>query len=184
MTKNTRTFLLGARLAARTAVAAIAVASGTLLFGPLWLITRMGLRELVTTHRESIGLGCLASTATLLVTQVFPWGIRVVLGHLKEWSDFRKGKKRLHDLTRSEKNILNQYVSRDTSTLVLDGKSGATMALQRDGIICRTSELENTSEETSIGLIFTIVPWAWNYLRTNRRVLEGPETSPTRLSDW
>ena len=180
MDRDSGTLLVRARLAARSVVAAIAVASGILLLGPPWLIARMGLQEVVSARRELIGLGCLAATAALLVTQVLPWSIALVTRRLEQWSDFKKGKKRLHDLTRSEKNILKQYLARESRTLVLDGRSSATVALQRTEVITRTGDLE----DTLTGMTFTISPWAWNYLRTNRHILETSESSPTRLSDW
>jgi Super-infection exclusion protein B len=180
MTKHTRTFLFGARLMVASAAGTIAIASAALLFGLPRLLPRFGLDGLVTTYRQVIGLSCLVSTTTLLVTQVLPWTARVTIRHLKARLDLRKGRKRLQVLTRSEKNILNQYVSRQTRVLVLDSRSGATAALQKAGVISRTSE----SEDPWTGQNFTIAPWAWNYVRTNSGVLRQTGNSLTEMSDW
>jgi hypothetical protein len=180
MTKHTRTFLVGARLVVASAAGTIAIASGALLFGLPRLLPRFGLDGLVTAYREIIGLCCLVSTTTLLVTYVLPWTARVTMRQLKGSSNLRKGQKRLQVLTRSEKNILNQYVSRQTRVLVLDSRSGATAALQKAGVISRTG----ASEDPWTGQTFTIAPWAWNYMRVNRSVLHHTGNSLTQLSDW
>ena len=180
MPKHTRTWLFGARLVVASAAGTIAVASGALLSGLPRLAPRLGLQGVVEAYREVIGLCCLVSLATLLVTQVLPWMARVATRHLRAWSDLRKGRKRLRSLTRSEKNILNQYISRQTRVLVLDSRSGATVALQKAGVISR----QGASVDPWTGQTFSISPWALNYVSTNRSLLAHTGNSLTELSDW
>jgi Super-infection exclusion protein B len=180
MTKNTHRFPDGAKIAARFSPAIVALISGTLLFGPAALLARLGLGATVENHRQPIGTACLVSMATLLIAQVLPWTFGALGPRWRQSSQRRKGKQRLSDLTRSEKNILNQYISRDTRTLMLDGKSGTTAALQHAGIIYQAEDLN----ETAAGLAFHIQPWAWRHLQNNRHVLENAGSPTQRLSEW
>lgn len=158
------------------APAVIAVATGTVLFGPAALLSRLGLLDLLNRYRPVIGVICLLSAAILLVAQLAPLLLKAGRRGLRTWWWQRKGRTHLHDLTRSEKNLLKQYVSRATGTLVLDPSTSATSALLVAGVICRATELD----DKALGLAFNIQPWALSYLRNNPQLLETSEVSSAR----
>lgn len=180
MAKHARTFLDAAQLAVGSAAAAVAVASGALVLGLPRLGPRIGIGRFVGANRAFMGWCFLISATALLIVQVLPWALPLATSRLMARAALRRGKKHLRRLTRSEKNILNQYVSRRARTLVLDSRSNATVALQNAGVIKRAAD----TEDPWTGLPFTITPWAWNYVRTHGELLHHPDSSLSRLSDW
>ena len=164
-------------MVARFLPAVVALASGIPLFGPAALVARLGLSDIVNRRRTGIGLTFLISVVIFLVAQVLPWGFMALRRQASAWWQQRQGRKRLHELTRSEKNLLKQYVTRETRTLVLDPSSSATSALLMAGIIHRAVELD----DKALGLAFNIESWALAYLKSNRQLLETSEVSSARL---
>lgn len=162
---------------ARLAPAVVVVSTAIVLLAPAALLVRLGLREAVDGHRAAIGLTAVISAATLLVAQVFPWIFLAVRKEILRWWQQRRGKRRLHELTRSEKNLLKQYLTRETRTLVLDPSSSATSALLLDEIIYRAAELD----DKALGLAFNIQPWVWSFLKDRRSLLETSEVSSARI---
>jgi hypothetical protein len=148
--------------------AALALSAGALVFAPGTLIGRVGLLDFAVAHRSLLGAITLTSSA-ILVGLLIPLGFRGVKRAL--WS--RKARRRLRALTRSERNLLNQYLTRKTAILVLDGGSGATSSLLAAGIIRRMIE----PRDPALGSGFAIAPWAFAYLRENRHLLENAEVS-------
>jgi len=143
------------------------------LFGPTALVERLGLGGLMSTRRDLVGAVCVMAFSVLLVTQLVPLGLVSLVRTVRRRVEFRKGTRRLRDLARSEKNLLNQFLARNRQMLVLDVESTATRALQRDGIIDRVKEMEDG--ETGLG--FTLRPWARAYLRDNVHLVENERSS-------
>jgi len=164
----------------RSLPAAITLATGILLFGPAPVIERLGLAGLLRTRRELVGAVCVMAFSVLMVTQILPLGLRSLVGTLRRRVEFRRGTRRLRDLSRSEKNLLNQFLARNRMTLMLDGKSGATRALLHDGIIDRAAEMD----ESETALAFTLRPWVREYLRINVELVENERTTGSaRVTD-
>lgn len=156
--------------------ATLGLAAVALLFGPSHFVARLGLSSLLERYRAPLGLCALVCLAAL-VAQLVPFAFGLVRRWLMERWGRRRGRKRLRALTRSERNLLKQYLSRQTYTLVLDVSSGATSALLLAGIIHRSVELD----DGSLGLAFNIQPWALTYLRDNRHLLETSEITGARV---
>jgi hypothetical protein len=166
----------------RSLPAALTLATGILLFGPASLVGRLGLAGLMSARRDLVGAVCVMAFSVLVVTQLLPLGVGALVRRLRHRVEFRKGTRRLRDLSRSEKNLLNQFLARNRQMLVLDVESTATRSLQRDGIIDRVKDME----EGETGLGFTLRPWARAYLRDNVHLVENERTSgsgPARVTD-
>jgi hypothetical protein len=158
----------------------LTLATGVLLFGPASLIDRLGLSGLMRARRDLVGAVCVMAASVLLVTQLLPLGFMALVRRVRGRVELRKGTQRLRDLSRSEKNLLNQFLARNRQMLVLDVESTATRALQRDGIIDRATDREDG--ETGLG--FTLRPWARAYLRDNVHLVENERASgPARVTD-
>lgn len=177
VSKGSRSAWPGTLTAARFVPPVLALVTAIPLFGPSALVSRLGLLELVSRYRAALGITCLVSGVVVLVAQVLPAGFAALRRQLTERWRQRNGRKRLQELTRSEKNLLKQYVTRETRTLVLDPSSSATSALLLSGIISRAVELD----DKALGLAFNIESWAWVYLKSNRQLLETSEVSSPRL---
>lgn len=162
--------------------AALTLAAGILLFGPASLIERLGFAALMRTRRDLVGAVCVMAFSVLVVNQLLPMGVRALVRGIRRRAELRKGTRRLRDLNRSERNLLNQFLTRNRMALVLDAASGATRALQRDGIIDRADDPDGEQDEA--GLTFTLRPWAREYLRDNVHLLENDRGSgPARVTD-
>ena len=164
----------------RSLPAAITLATGIVLFGPASLVQRLGWAELVHTRRDLIGAVCVMAFSVLVVAQLLPLGFLAVVGAVRRRIQFRKGTRRLAELSRSEKNLLNQFLARGQKMLILDMNSSATRGLHRDGIIDRAAELD----ESETSLAFTLRPWAREYLRDNVHLVENDRaTGSGRVTD-
>jgi hypothetical protein len=164
----------------RSMPAAITLATGIVLFGPASLVERLGWAELVRVRRDLIGAVCVMAFSVLVVTQLLPLGFTALVGGVRRRVQVRKGTRRLRELNRSEKNLLNQFLARGQKMLILDMNSAATRALHRDGIIDRAAELD----ESETSLAFTLRPWAREYLRDNVHLIENERTTGSgRVTD-
>jgi hypothetical protein len=167
----------------RSLPAAITLATGIVLFGPAWLVERLGLATLLRERRDLVGAVCVMALSVLIVAQALPLGVMTLVRKVRRRVELRKGVRRLAELSRSEKNLLNLFLSRNRATLMLDPKSAATQALQRDRIIDRAAELDE-SQEVDAGLAFTLRPWIREYLRVNVHLVENERpTGSGRVTD-
>jgi hypothetical protein len=74
---------------------------------------------------------------------------------------------RLHSLSKSEKNVLRGYITKNTKSLVLSYMDGVANGLELTRIIYRSSTLGSDS-----GFAYNIQPWAWEYLKKNPDLLK------------
>jgi hypothetical protein len=168
----------------RSLPGAITLATGIVLFGPASLVERLGLATLLRERRDLVGAVCVMALSVLIVAQALPLGVMTLVRTLRRRIELRRGIRRLAELSRSEKNLLSLFLSRNRATLMLDVKSGATQALQRDGIIDRAAELDGTEQEMQGGLAFTLRPWVRDYLRVNVHLVENERTTGSgRVTD-
>lgn len=159
---------------------AITFATGIVLFGPASLVERLGWTDLLSTRRDLIGAVCVMAFSVLVVAQLLPLGFFAVVRAVRRRVELRKGTRRLRELSRSEKNLLNQFLARGQKMLILDMNSGATRALHRDGIIDRAAEMD----ESETSLAFTLRPWVREYLRDNVHLVENERaTGSGRVTD-
>ena len=73
----------------------------------------------------------------------------------------------MHDLTPDERQVLRVYLESDTRTQYLDVQDGVAQGLAQARIIYRASNMG-----TLTTFAFNVQPWAWDYLRAHRELLE------------
>lgn len=146
---------------------------GAMLWGPGWFIDGLGLQQFVGHYREYLGvafLSLLAPTIPSVFTAVFDRG-RTRLTRRRKMSRLRR---RLHDLTEDEKQVLRGYVLVGKRTQTLELSSGVTRSLEVAGIIVRAS---NIGRGVFDEFDHIIQPWAWDYLREHVELLAVPSSS-------
>lgn len=145
---------------------AIAVAAAVLLFGSETMIGIMGLGGIRDTYRPWFGMTLLVVGA-LLCVEVGAAAAGWVKKRIVWWRNLRGGKRRLHDLTPDERQVLRAYIENDTRTQYLDLQDGVAQGLAQARIIYRASTLG-----TLTSFAYNMQPWAWDYLRAHPELLD------------
>jgi hypothetical protein len=146
----------------------LVIASGVLLFTPIYFLDRLGITDLVDKYRIWIGLIFLI-TVSLLISHLI-WHISNSIKSKLDGQSFQKiGKQRLKKLTPREKHILNGYINENERTQYLDYTDGSVRELELMKIIYRSSNLSRG------GTVFAynIQPWAWDYLNKHKKLLHS-----------
>ena len=99
----------------------------------------------------------------LLTSHLFFSFFSVFKNRLNGWLIVYRGKKRLKDLTKVEKEILRCYIEKDTMTQTFFCTDGAVLALEYAHIIYRASSLS----QGHTNFPFNIQPWARQHLNRN-----------------
>jgi hypothetical protein len=145
----------------------VVVATSVLLFSPRSLLSSIGLESFVREYRSWLGLVWLLSFALLSSHALTPFA-----KFIKRWVWEKiwiwHGRKRLQELTPSEKEILKGFLIGNTRSQYLDFQNGDVKLLERERIIFMAS---NTGNLTG-GIAYNIQPWAWDYLRQNPQLLK------------
>lgn len=171
MTEIATTVLEVLKLAPRY-LAAVAVVCGVLVFANQTALDGLGLREFTENNRHWIGLAFLASAAVALLDgakEVAGWvRTQVATAKLRQ-----KRLDRLHSLTEEEKQILRYYFAKQTRTNSLRIQDGIVQGLVAAGIIHQSASLGDLHS----GFSYNISEFAWDYLNTNPKILEGVTTT-------
>jgi hypothetical protein len=144
----------------------IVIVSGFLLFAKPEILDIFGLAKLSTAYRPYIG-GVLLLSAALAVSNglvsLYKWYVK-----RRVWSKrIKSAKKRLHNLTYAEREILRRYIGGNTRTQYFQLENGVASGLALEHIIFRSSNVGNLDD----GWAFNIQPWAWKYLNERRDLL-------------
>ena len=78
------------------------------------------------------------------------------------------GIKYLDSLSNDEKELLSSYINKGTKTRYFHPSDGIVGGLGEAYILFRASEIKNFVDNYP----FNIRPWAWNYLRENKHLLD------------
>ena len=146
---------------------AFIVIVGLTLWGPDRFVAGLGLQEFIDDYRKWIGVAFLVLVGIALSNAFEGVRGRVALWWL-ERKRLRDAKKRLHDLTGGEKEVLRRYISSNSRTQDLAINSGVTAGLVKASIIYQATEV------SAFLMYFPhhIQPWAWEYLRAHPELLE------------
>lgn len=146
-------------------LAGLCIVFAIMIFSSDAALDRLGLASIVTEYRPYLGVGFLVSLALTLVNSIaaiwkfiYPW--------IAEAYCIRIGKKRLQQLTPTEKEILKYYIHNQTRSQSLPIQNGTVNALQKEKIIIRGSSLGSLH-----GFDYIIQPWAWEYLNKKPELL-------------
>lgn len=146
---------------------AIVVVSGTLLFSPDYLLSRLGLLDFVLENKSWIGGTFLTFIAFLLINTI-AYLSEPVQGFINDWRRLLVYSRHLKELTSKEKKTLKKYFEEDTQSQLLDYKSGVAQGLVAKKILYRSSNL-GYMEAT---FAYNIQPWAWRYLKKHPDLLK------------
>jgi hypothetical protein len=147
-------------------IAAISIASAVLLIAGDRALEVLGLKTLVAGFRPYIGGAFVITICIVAVTTMSALG-SVIVPRMSEATWVRRHRKRLHDLTPDEKEILAGYVLNQTRSQTLPIQSGVVGSLAGEKIIVRASSLGSAD-----GFAHVIQPWAWKYLNQHPELLE------------
>ena len=153
-------------------ISALCIALAAVLFVGDKTLDALGLKAVVAAFRPYIGAVFIVSISIVAVAAIGP-----VISYLGSWVAeaiwIRLRRKRLHELSPDEKQILAYYVGNQTRSQSLPIQSGVVNALVAETIISRGSTIGSIR-----GFDYIIQPWAWSYLNKHPELLE-----PTRLTN-
>ena len=144
--------------------------SSILLFSPTELITLIGLTKLKEITQPWVG-GIWIISLSILVTEIAHPTYQFLTKKVKDWLSLRRGHKRLEQLTPDEKAFLKHYIEHDTRTNSSSLADGIVNELVTVGIVRRASNMGLYDNFFA----YNIQPWAWNYLKKNRSLVEENE---------
>jgi hypothetical protein len=147
-------------------LAALCIVSGILIFSAENTLDQFGLKGLVLEYRQYLGVAFLLAFALTLVNClasiwrfIYPW--------IAEAYWIRAGRKRLQNLTPTEKQILSYYIQNQIRSQNLRIQDGTVNALEKERIIIRGSTLGSMQ-----GFDYIMQPWAWEYLNKHPELLD------------
>lgn len=147
--------------------------SWTIIIIPKDIWQSMGLLELSLQSRPWMFVVGVISGVWLLSGGVFDL-LKSGSDQGNKWWLSRKTKrgreKVLSSISRSEKQILVQYLINDVTTLAFDARDGVVNGLIARGILYKASTLSNP---LSIDFDVNIQPWAWQYLNDHPEIMDG-----------
>lgn len=146
----------------------VTVICGALLFMSEGFSVRLGVKDLVDSQRQWLGIG--------LVVSVSIWGVSI-FSFLWNWASGKYYGKKIHNmmieklcsLTENEKQILRYYLATDSRANTLKIDDGVVQELVRKRIIFQSASLGNMME----GFAHNINEAAWDYLHVHPHVLDG-----------
>jgi hypothetical protein len=144
------------------------------LVAPDRLLRGMGFLPFTGSVRQWLEVVLLLSGCLLLSHLAFSLS-SFLKGRLNGWVIVHRGKKRLRDLTRTEKEILKDYLEQDSMTQAFDCRNGSVIALENEHILYRASEISLED----LNFPFNLQPWARQYLRQHPELLSL--TSPAGM---
>ncbi|MFL9594150.1 superinfection exclusion B family protein [Aeromonas schubertii] len=130
-----------------------------LLFSGDELLSKLGLVESKNSLQIWIGLVWLMSISILLAEIAFP-AFKWVSQKIKWHFNLKRYQQRLHDLTIEEKELLSEYIDRNTRTTSIKYSNGVAKELEAAMVIRRASNMAHYHDVFP----YNIQPWAWEYL--------------------
>lgn len=147
---------------------ALGVASGFLLFLPEPILNYLDIYDFTHVHRSWIGVVFIFSLATIITA-----GAAELMNIIKRWIlnmiHKKNIRKRLHNLTEAEKQILRFYIEKQNKTNYLRIDDGIVQGLASVGIIFQATSMGNILS----GFAHNISDHAWYYLSNHRELLQG-----------
>jgi len=144
----------------------IALFCSVAIVTPDYLLREIGFLPFTGSARQWLYIVLLLSVSLLsshLVFGLFP----IFKARLNGWIIVHRGKRRLKDLTKAEKEILRGYIQGDTMTQTFDCTDGDVLALEHEHIIYRASVLSQGFTDFP----YNIQQWAQQHLKRNPELL-------------
>lgn len=134
---------------------------------PSGVLAKINLLEIRNENLSLIWVALIASLC-LLISRSFFSLFPVFKGRLNGQIIVHRGKKKLKNLTKAEKEILNKYIQNDTMTQTFDCTDGTVLALEYEHIIYRASIISQGFTDFP----YNIQPWVRYYLLKNPSLLK------------
>jgi hypothetical protein len=138
-----------------------------MLFSGDELLTNLGLVKAKESLQLWIGLVWLVSISILLAEIIYP-ACKWVSQKIKTSMNLKRYQKRLHELTIDEKELLSEYIDRNTRTTSIKYSNGVAKELESAMVIRRASNMAHHYDVFP----YNIQPWAWEYLTKNPELLK------------
>lgn len=153
--------------------------SSLLLFGPDSLLELIGLTEFLRANHSIIG-GIWLGSFCLLLGHLSSKLESMVVPYLKEKRRIKLLKRRVTNLSNSEKEALRSFFENNSKTQPFDMSHGVIGGLEALGVVFRSSNI-------SVGEMFfayTLQPWAWTHFGENPELIDwnGKVKSKSRTS--
>ncbi|MEL4240041.1 superinfection exclusion B family protein [Shewanella xiamenensis] len=145
----------------------LCVITSILLFSGDELLSKLALVDAKKSLQIWIGLVWLISVSILVAEIIFPvvkWASQKVKWHF----NLKRYQQRLHDLTIEEKELLSEYIDRNTRTTSIKYSNGVAKELEAAMVIRRASNMAHYHDVFP----YNIQPWAWEYLTKNPELLK------------
>lgn len=147
----------------------IILVASVLLFSPIQFLQKLGIDKFANDFRAWIGILWLAAIALLLGHWIMYFSD--IAGHkIRQKLWMRTSRKRLHDLTPKEKEILQKYFKDNSRSQPLPIHDGVVKGLEHARIIYPAS---NVGYAGTMSFSYNIQPWAWDYIRKRPELLEN-----------
>jgi hypothetical protein len=145
----------------------LCVITSIMLFTGDELLSKLALVEAKKSLQIWIGLVWLMSVSILLAEIIFPT-FKWILQKIKRHFNLKEYQQRLHDLTIEEKELLSEYIDKNTRTTSIEYSNGVAKELESAMVIRRASNLSHYHNMFP----YNIQPWAWDYLTKNPQLLK------------
>ncbi|WP_054114300.1 super-infection exclusion protein B [Marinagarivorans algicola] len=145
----------------------LCIITSIILFSGDKLIAVLSLTEAKKSLQIWIGLVWLISVSTLVAEVGFPL-FKWITQKIKRHSNLKKYQQRLHALTIEEKELLSEYINRNTRTISINYSNGVVKELEFEMVIRMASNIAYYHDV----LPYNIQPWAWDYLTKNPGLLK------------
>ncbi|ETJ47403.1 superinfection exclusion B family protein [Pseudoalteromonas agarivorans] len=145
----------------------LCVITSIMLFSGDELLSKLALVEAKKSLQIWIGLVWLISVSVLLAEIIFPT-FKWISQKIKRHFNLKDYQQRLHALTAEEKELLSEYIDRNTRTTSIKYSNGVAKELESAMVIRRASNMAHYHDVFP----YNIQPWAWDYLNKNPELLK------------
>ncbi|MEE3718125.1 superinfection exclusion B family protein [Tumidithrix elongata RA019] len=146
----------------------ITIASGISLFAPISILESLGIVDLLANNRSWIG-GTFLLSISILLSMIIVNGIKLITPALiKNWN-VRQYRKELSVLSPPEKQILVEYIRKNTTTLPQRMQDGVVGGLVAKNILYWAS---NIGHPGSTMFDCNIQPWVWERLHRRPELVD------------
>lgn len=151
----------------------VALVAGVMTLSDDRRLEQMGLKGFRDQYRPWIAVVFLGSAA-VVVSHVVCDGAGMIRRQHERREARKEGRRRLHDLTPREKQILGGYIYGQTRTQRFSLGNGVAQGLVESGILYIPTNVGSPD-----AWAYNIEPWAWRYLHRHAKELLG---SPEELA--
>lgn len=141
-----------------SALVAVSLVSGAILFLPKSILELLGLSELHDNVRTAIGVTFLLSVA-LIITIVASSCWKMITRKIKHKNMLKKLRNRFIALAPEQKEIILELLKNEDKVILLDIAAGNTRYLQESNFIHRPEQIFSAGYDNEVYMKFIPQPW-------------------------